>query len=119
MGSDQTDMPTEAAEQVDQAQLDATEHVQPTSPSSASLSASAVRAGSFDLLAFGILIFIAASFAFTARLNAQPPNSLVPAAVAGATGLGLHAPSAPQAPTTKNPGVVTIGPAGICLPRCC
>jgi len=115
MGSDQTEIPTEAAEQVDQAQLDATEHVQPTSTSSASLSASAVRAGSFDLLAFGILIFIAASFAFTARLNAQPPNSLVPAAVLSATGCGLLVTALRKLRTAQRPGLFKAGLAGFVL----
>ena len=113
MGSDQTEIPTEAAEQVDQAQLDATEHVQPTS--SASLSTSAVRVGSFDLLAFGILIFIAASFAFTARLNAQPPSSLVPAAVLSATGCGLLVTALRKLRTARRPGLFKAGLAGFVL----
>ena len=115
MGSDQTEIPTEAAEQVDQAQLDATERVQPTSTSSASLSASAMRAGSFDLLAFGILIFIAASFAFTARLNAQPPSSLVPAAVLSATGCGLLVTALRKLRTAQRPGLFKAGLAGFVL----
>lgn len=115
MGSDQTEIPTEAAEQVDQAQLDATEHVQPTSTSSVSLSASAMRAGSFDLLAFGILIFIAASFAFTARLNAQPPSSLVPAAVLSATGCGLLVTALRKLRTAQRPGLFKAGLAGFVL----
>ncbi|HKF37591.1 MAG TPA: hypothetical protein VKB35_11890 [Ktedonobacteraceae bacterium] len=43
----------------------------------------------FDWLGLGIVILIAAFFAFTARLNAQPATSLVPVAVLSATGCGL------------------------------
>ena len=43
----------------------------------------------FDWLALGIVILIAAFFALTARLNAQPATSLVPVAVLSATGCGL------------------------------
>jgi len=43
----------------------------------------------FDWLALGVVILIAAFFAFTARLNAQPATSLVPVAVLSATGCGL------------------------------
>jgi hypothetical protein len=43
----------------------------------------------FDWLALGVVILIAAFFAFTARLNAQPATSFVPVAVLSATGCGL------------------------------
>ena len=43
----------------------------------------------FDWAALGIVILIAAFFAITARLHAQPATSLVPTAVLSATGCGL------------------------------
>jgi hypothetical protein len=43
----------------------------------------------FDWVALGVVILISAFFAITARLNAQPATSFVPAAVLSATGCGL------------------------------
>ncbi len=43
----------------------------------------------FDWLALGVVILIAAFFASTARLHAQPATSFVPVAVLSATGCGL------------------------------
>jgi len=47
------------------------------------------RGSNFDWTALGIVILIAAFFAFTARLHAQPATSFVPTAVLSATGCGL------------------------------
>lgn len=51
--------------------------------------ASRSQAKGFDWLACGVVIIIAAFFALTARLNAQPAASFVPIAVLSATGCGL------------------------------
>jgi hypothetical protein len=47
------------------------------------------RVSGFDWAAIGVVILISAFFAVTARLNAQPATSFVPAAVLSATGCGL------------------------------
>jgi hypothetical protein len=47
------------------------------------------RGSNFDRTALGIVILIAAFFAFTARLHAQPATSFVPTVVLSATGCGL------------------------------
>jgi len=112
MGSDQTEIPTETTDQMQPHEL---EHTQQSSPGPATLSTQSLIAGSFDLLAFGILIFIAASFAFTARLNAQPPSSLVPAAVLSSTGCGLLVTALRKLRTAQRPGLFIAGLAGFVL----
>ncbi len=107
MGTDQTEIQTEAT--------DRAEHAQQSYPEPATLPTPSLIAGSFDLLAFGILIFIAASFAFTARLNAQPPSSLVPAAVLSATGCGLLVTALRKLRTAQRPGLFIAGLAGFVL----
>ncbi len=52
-------------------------------------SASQSQESNFDWIALGIVIIIAAFFAITARLNAQPATSFVPVVVLSATGCGL------------------------------
>ena len=47
------------------------------------------RGSNFDWTALGIVILIAAFFALTARLHAQPATSFVPIVVLSATGCGL------------------------------
>ncbi len=47
------------------------------------------RGSNFDWTALGVVILIAAFFAFTARLHAQPATSFVPTVVLSATGCGL------------------------------
>jgi hypothetical protein len=115
MGTDQTEIQTEATDQADQVQPHEPEHAQQSSPGPATLPTPSLIAGSFDLLAFGILIFIAASFAFTARLNAQPPSSLVPAAVLSATGCGLLVTALRKLRTAQRPGLFIAGLAGFVL----
>jgi len=48
-----------------------------------------IRGSNFDWTALGVVILIAAFFAFTARLHAQPATSFVPTVVLSATGCGL------------------------------
>src|SRR5579863_1417092 len=78
--SDQTQASTEAAEPLKQAdQVQTGKAVQPTLPTSHPTSVA--RVNSFEIVTFGIIVIIAASFALTARLNEQPPSSLIPAAM--------------------------------------
>jgi len=115
MGTDQTEIQTEATDQAEQVQPHEPEHAQQSYPEPATLPTPSLIAGSFDLLAFGMLIFIAASFAFTARLNAQPPSSLVPAAVLSATGCGLLVTALRKLRTAQRPGLFIAGLAGFVL----
>jgi hypothetical protein len=115
MGTDQTEIQTEATDRAEQVQPHEPEHAQQSYPGPATLPTPSLIAGSFDLLAFGILIFIAASFAFTARLNAQPPSSLVPAAVLSATGCGLLVTALRKLRTAQRPGLFIAGLAGFVL----
>lgn len=59
----------------------------------------------FDWLAVGILLFIAAFFAVTARFNNQPAPSFVPAAALSATGCGLLVTALRKLRPLKGPGV--------------
>jgi hypothetical protein len=83
--SDQEKPITQPNDQIDEAALLRAKTVATTKP--VSLSSSSLRG--FDWLTLGVVILIAAFFAFTARLNAQPATSFVPIAVLSATGCGL------------------------------
>ncbi len=83
--SDQQKPITQPNDQIDEAALLRAKTVATTKP--VSLSSSSHRG--FDWLTLGVVILIAAFFAFTARLNAQPATSFVPVAVLSATGCGL------------------------------
>ncbi len=83
--SDQQKPITQPNDQIDEAALLRAKTVSTTKP--VALSSSSLRG--FDWLTLGVVILIAAFFAFTARLNAQPATSFVPVAVLSATGCGL------------------------------
>src|SRR5438876_7555152 len=83
---DQPESTTESTEEVNEALLAKPQRNPiPTALSSASQ----VQESGFDWTALGVVILIAAFFAVTARYNAQPATSFVPAAVLSATGCGL------------------------------
>src|SRR6266567_1128562 len=86
MVPDQSESATETTNQAGQIEREKTA-VQPTS-STPAVSEYSETSG-FDVMALDVVILLAAFFAITARLNAQPSNSLTPAAVLSATGCGL------------------------------
>ncbi len=86
-GPDQSDSTKESIEKVNEAPL-AKPHTDSTT-TAVTFSASQSHVSGFDWTALGVVILIAAFFALTARLNAQPATSFVPAAVLSATGCGL------------------------------
>jgi len=59
----------------------------------------------FDWTALGVVIVIAAFFALTARINAQPATSFVPIAVLSATGCGLLVTAIRKLHTPKGAGL--------------
>jgi len=59
----------------------------------------------FDWTALGIIILIAAFFAITARLHAQPATSFVPTVVLSATGCGLLVTAIRKLRTSKGAGL--------------
>src|SRR6266566_2469449 len=83
MVPDQSESATETTNQAGQIEREKTA-VQPTS-STPAVSEYSETSG-FDVMALDVVILLAAFFAITARLNAQPSNSLTPAAVLRAAG---------------------------------
>src|SRR6266496_4303532 len=77
----------ESNDQVDEALLTKPHTDYTTKAASSSISLHQIHG--FDWTALGVVILISAFFAITARLNAQPATSFVPAAVLSATGCGL------------------------------
>lgn len=73
------------------------------------------RQAHFDWLAVGIVIFIAAFFALTARFNSQPSPSFVPAAVLSATGCGLLVTAWRKMRGRPGIGLVEAGLGGLAL----
>jgi len=69
------------------------------------------KVSGFDWAALGVVILISAFFAITARLNAQPATSFVPAAVLSATGCGLLVTAMRKLRTPKGVGLLeaTLG----------
>src|SRR6266566_8922101 len=92
---------TQPYDQIDEAALLRAKTVSTTKP--VSLSSSSHRG--FDWLTLGVVILIAAFFAFTARLNAQPATSFVPIAVLCATGCGLLVTAIRKLHTRKGTGL--------------
>ncbi len=84
---DQPKSTTAPNDQADKAPLNQSQAASTTKTMSFPPSSRQVK--SFDWTALGVVILIAAFFALTARLNAQPATSFVPAAVLSATGCGL------------------------------
>src|SRR5947209_4547065 len=69
----------------------------------------------FDWLAIGVVLVLAALFALLARLNAQPPTSLTPAAVLSATGCGLLVTGIRKLRTPHRPGLLEASIGGLFL----
>jgi hypothetical protein len=106
---------TEVLEQTDEAKSDESENVQHVSRAPIPLPTTIAGISSFDIVTLGIIAIIAASFASTARLNVQPPTSLVPAAVLSATGCGLLVTALRKLRTAHRPGLLKAGLAGLIL----
>ena len=85
----------------------------PTPP--VNTSAPLPRAGRFDWPAVGVVVIIAAIFAATAHLTAQPSASLVPAAVLSATGCGLLITGLRKQRTFKGVGLAEAALSGLLL----
>jgi hypothetical protein len=66
----------------------------------------------FDWIALGIVIIIAAFFAITARLNAQPATSFVPVVVLSATGCGLLVTAIRKLHVSKGVGLLEAALGG-------
>lgn len=75
----------------------------------------AVRGNSFDWLAIGIVIVIAAVFDVVAHLYSQPPTSLTPIAVLSAIGCGLLITALRKLRTVERPGLFEAAAAGFFL----
>ncbi len=69
----------------------------------------------FDWTAIGVVILISAFFAITARLNAQPATSFVPAAVLSATGCGLLVTATRKLRTSKGVGFLEAALSGFVI----
>jgi hypothetical protein len=106
--SDQEKPITQPNDQIDEAALLRAKTVATTKP--VSLSSSSLRG--FDWLTLGVVILIAAFFAFTARLNAQPATSFVPIAVLSATGCGLLVTALRKLHTQKGTGLFVAALGG-------
>jgi hypothetical protein len=109
-GPDQPKSTTVPGGQADKAQLNKSEAISIVKPVSYPSSPSQVRG--FDWTAIGIVILIAAFFALTARLNAQPATSFVPIAVLSATGCGLLVTAIRKLHTPKGTGLFEAALAG-------
>src|SRR5258708_14961854 len=106
--SDQEKPITQPNDQIDEAALLRAKTVSTTKP--VALSSSSHRG--FDWLTLGVVILIAAFFAFTARLNAQPATSFVPVAVLSATGCGLLVTALRKLHTQKGTGLFVAALGG-------
>src|SRR5438132_9017287 len=70
------------------------------------------QGSNFDWTALGIVILIAAFFAITARLHAQPATSFVPAVMLSATGCGLLVTAIRKLRTPKGIGLLEAALGG-------
>jgi len=113
MGPDQSESATEKTNQAGQIEREKTAAVQPT-PSTPAASEYSETSG-FDVMALDVVILLAAFFAITARLNAQPSNSLTPAAILSATGCGLLITALRKRHTFQRPGLLEAGLGGLIL----
>ena len=109
MGPEQSKSATEATNQAGQIESEKTA-VQPTSPETGDSETSGV-----DVTALDVVILLAAFFAIAARLNAQPSNSLTPAAVLSATGCGLLITALRKRYTFQRPGLLEAALGGLIL----
>src|SRR6266487_3832051 len=113
MGSDQSKSATEATNQAGQIELEKIAAVQQAS-STYPVSGYSETDG-FDVTALDVVILLAAFFAIAARLNAQPSNSLTPAAVLSATGCGLLITALRKRRTFQRPGLLEAALGGLIL----
>jgi hypothetical protein len=99
---DKPETTTESFEGMDESLL-TTPHIDSRTTSRPSKPQS--QESNFDWTALGIVILIAAFFAITARLHAQPATSFVPTVVLSATGCGLLVTAIRKLRTSKGVGL--------------
>ena len=105
---DQPEITTKSLDQIDQTSSEQAEMVIQASPVPPAVDG----AGGFDWPVMGVIIVLAAFFAITARLHAQPATSLVPIAVLSATGCGLLVTASRKLRTKRGLGAFEAGLAG-------
>src|SRR6266581_9003491 len=113
MGPDQPKSAMEETNQAGQIESEKLAAVQPATSTSPVSGYS--ETGSFDVTTLDIVILLAAFFAIAARLNAQPSNSLTPAAVLSATGCGLLITALRKRRTFQRPGLLEAALGGLIL----
>lgn len=105
---DQPEITTKSLDHIDQTSSEKAEIVIQAVPVSSAVD----RAGGFDWPVMGVIIVLAAFFAITARLHAQPATSLVPIAVLSATGCGLLITASRKLRTKRGLGAFEAGLGG-------
>ncbi len=111
-----TDQPKSAMEETNQAGQIESEKLAAVQPASSTSPVSGYsETDSFDVTALDVVILLAAFFAIAARLNAQPSNSLTPAAVLSATGCGLLITALRKRHTFQRPGLLEAALGGLIL----
>jgi len=113
MGPEQSKSATEATNQAGQIEGGRTAAGQPASATPADSDYS--ETSGFDVMELDVVILLAAFFAITSRLNAQPSNSLTPAAVISATGCGLLITALRKRHTFQRPGLLEAALGGLIL----
>jgi hypothetical protein len=107
---DKPEITTRSMDQIDQTSPDNAEIVMQSAPASMPSVAEGERG--FDWPVMGMIILLAAFFALTARLHAQPATSLVPIAVLSATGCGLLVTASRKMRTKRGLGAFEAGLGG-------
>jgi hypothetical protein len=105
---DQPEITTKSLDHIDQTSSEKAEIVIQALPASSAVDGS----GGFDWPVLGVIIVLAAFFAITARLHAQPATSLVPIAVLSATGCGLLVTASRKLRTKRRLGAFEAGLGG-------
>jgi hypothetical protein len=100
---DQPKSTTAQNDHIDKAPLNKSQAVSTTK--TVSFPPSPRQARGFNWAALGVVLLIAAFFALTARLNAQPATSFVPVAVLSATGCGLLVTAIRKLQTSRGAGL--------------
>jgi len=113
MGPEQSESATETTNQAGQIELEKIAAVQQASATYPVSGYS--ETDGFDVTALDVVILLAAFFAIAARLNAQPSNSLTPAAVLSATGCGLLITALRKRRTFQRPGLLEAALGGLIL----
>ncbi len=108
--ADQPEITTQAQDEIENTVTGEDEKA--NQPASVTTSSKAGGERGFDWLAVGVVVLIAAFFAITARLHAQPATSLVPIAVLSATGCGLFVTGLRKIRSIPGPGVWEAGLGG-------